>query len=247
MNLDVPMCGFDSETTGVDVYDVENTKIVSFAMILQESENSEPKIREWLMNPGIEIPAGASDVHGITTEYAVEHGRDYVTCLQEIADAFTYTIINGIVLTAYNGSFDITLIRNQFEHHGIRFDPELWGKFYMVDPLVMDKSLNRFRKGKRTLSVVASLNGYSLEDAHEATADVLATIHVARKILPAYVAKIEQSGLEVTDFGTVMAVQCLDYKNSSLSLEQYFRKKENDPTIVINKSWPFQDREHHLG
>lgn len=241
LNLNFPLCGFDSETTGVQVYDVENTKIVSFAMIFQENEDSEPKIREWLLNPGIDIPEGASDIHGITTEMARENGMDYVTGLQEIADAFEFVIYHGIVLTAYNGSFDITLLRNQFDHHNIRFNRDLWGQFYMIDPLVMDKAIDRFRKGKRTLGVVASLNGYSLEDAHEATADVLATIHVARKIIKKYVDHHISRGATMHTLDNIMAHQCVDYHSQAEGLEQYFRK--TDPDVVINKSWPFQDPE----
>lgn len=243
LDLNFPLCGFDSETTGVDVYDVENVKIVSFAMIFQDSEESEPKIREWLLDPGIEIPTGASDVHGITTEMARNNGMDYATGLQEIADAFTYVIRNNIVLTAYNGSFDITLVRNQFEHHDIRFDPGLWGQFIMIDPLVIDKAIDRFRKGKRQLGVVASLYGYSLEDAHEATADVLATIHVARKSLPRYVNHLKGTGMPTEDLGSLMAAQHLHYRDQATGLEKYFRKKEGNPNLTINKSWPFQDPE----
>lgn len=239
---DFPLCGFDSETTGVDVYDVENTKIVSFSMILEETPDSPPKIREWLLNPGIEIPEGASDVHGITTEYAREHGMDYRTGLQEIANALWFTIKSGITLTAYNGSFDITLVRNQIEHHGIEFDESMWYTFQMIDPLVMDKVIDPFRRGKRTLGVVAGLYGYNLEDAHEATADVLATLFLARKMLPKYVDDISERLVEdVEDMNTVMAFQCEDYRKSAESLEKYFRK--SDPTKTINKSWPFQDSE----
>lgn len=239
---DFPLCGFDSETTGVDVYDVENTKIVSFSMVLQDSSSSSPKIREWLLDPEIEIPSEASDVHGITTEYARHHGQKYSEGLQEIADAIHYAIYSGIVLTAYNGSFDITLLKNQIEHYGIRFPDDLWGKFYMIDPLVMDKAVDRFRKGKRTLGVVSSLYGYSLDDAHEATADVLATIHVARKILPKYRDSLSNRGIPNSSLNEIMAAQHVDYEDQAASLEEYFRK--SDPDVTINKSWPFQDPEN---
>lgn len=236
-----PLMGFDTETTGVHVYD-DGTRIVTCAMILENSPEEPPKVLEWVMDPEIEIPTGASDVHGITTEMARAQGMDYRAGLQQIADTLKYIIEQGIPTTAYNGSFDATLLRVEFRDRGIDFDEKLWDNLIMIDPLMMDKFIDKFRKGKRTLSVVSEIYGYDLSNAHDATADVLATIHVARRILNPFTKKFEKdTGDPVTGFPMLMQVQPVVYREQATSLEQYFRK--TNPDTVVNKSWPFQDPE----
>ena len=63
---------FDLETTGVDV---TTARIVTASLILLDPQGNVVRRGEWLADPGVEIPAGAAAVHGITTEYAREHGR----------------------------------------------------------------------------------------------------------------------------------------------------------------------------
>lgn len=239
--IDGPLCGFDSETTGVDVYDVENTKIVSFSMILKDPLYTEPRIKEWLLNPEIEIPSGASDVHGITTEHAREFGMNYVQGIREIMEFFHWTVGEGIPLVAYNGAFDLTLLKNQAEYVGVESPEGFWDSVFMLDPLVMDRAVDQYRKGKRTLSIVASLHGYSLEDAHEATADVLATLHVAEALVPKYLKHHERNGRPINTKSDMMMAQKFNYMQSARSLEAYFRR--TDPNKTLNKSWPIQDKE----
>lgn len=236
-----PLCGFDSETTGVDVYDVENTKIVSFSMVLTSSDGSSPKIKEWLLNPEIDIPSEASDVHGITTEYAREFGTNYVDGIKDIMRVMHWTVQAGIPLVAYNGAFDLTLLKNQAEYVGVESPDGFWDSVLMLDPLVMDKAVDKYRKGKRTLGVVSSLHGYSLEDAHEATADVIATLHVVKSLGPKYLQHHKNSGRPISNKSDMMMAQKFDYMESARSLEQYFRR--TDPNKTINKSWPIQDEE----
>jgi len=54
----------------------------------------------------------------------------------------------------------------------------------VIDPLVLDKQFDKWRKGKRTLSVTTELYGVALgEDAHNATADAIAAGRVALAVL----------------------------------------------------------------
>lgn len=243
--LDVPLVGFDTETTGVDVYS-DDVRVVTCAMVMSENSESPNKDIEWMMDPGMDIPTGASDVHGITTEIARQNGMEYTKGLQLIADAFTYTISNNISLTAYNGSFDATLLRVEFLRAGVDFDDSLWNNLIMIDPMVMDKFLDPWRKGGQKLGTVATLYGYDLSNAHNATADVEATIHIARRIFEPFCEKVEQKfGAKVSSYSDLMAVQKELYRKSKTDLEKYFRSSRSDKPddITINKSWPFQDRD----
>src|SRR5699024_2036021 len=60
-----PLLGFDTETTGVDVF---TDRVVTAATVLTEDGSDE--VRTWLDDPGVEIPAGAAAVPGITTAHA---------------------------------------------------------------------------------------------------------------------------------------------------------------------------------
>ena len=64
LELHRPLCFFDLETTGVNVV---SDRIVEIA-ILKLLPNGNREGKTWLVNPGMPIPKGASDVHGITDD-----------------------------------------------------------------------------------------------------------------------------------------------------------------------------------
>ena len=229
------LVGFDLETTGVDVYD-DDTRIVTSAFVLKTSEGT--KAHELEMNPGIDIPTGASDVHGITTEKA-QGFMPYLEGLTRMKQFLDWTLYEEIPIVAYNGAYDITLTRVEFERHGIPLD---WDSLILLDPLVMDRHLDPFRKGGRKLGRVAELYGYDLTNAHEATADCLAALHIADRIIPKFCDKIEEKfGERPETPKDFMELQSALYRNQMTDLERYFRK--SDPSKTINKSWPFQNPE----
>lgn len=65
------MLAFDCETTGVDV---EQDRIVTAATVMIEPGVG-PQIRATVIDPGVEIPASAVEVHGWTTERVQAEGR----------------------------------------------------------------------------------------------------------------------------------------------------------------------------
>jgi hypothetical protein len=74
----IPVLAFDTETTGVSI---ETDRIVSAAAIHMADGHADTT--EWLADPGIDIPAEATAVHGITSEHArgwdeeAAHGAAY--------------------------------------------------------------------------------------------------------------------------------------------------------------------------
>lgn len=72
---------FDSETTGflvkgADLYHPDHPHLVDIACSLFDDTGIEVERYDEIINPGVEIPTGASDVHGITTAVAREYGVD---------------------------------------------------------------------------------------------------------------------------------------------------------------------------
>ena len=74
---------FDLETTGLDV---KTSRIVTATVATLDPGGEVTDLREWLVNPGIEIPEAASNVHGVTTEMAQRDGLDPRTAVAEIIE-----------------------------------------------------------------------------------------------------------------------------------------------------------------
>lgn len=67
-----PLAAFDTETTGVDV---EEDRIVSAALVVQDGPGARPRVTRWLVNPGVPVPEGATAVHGLTDQHLQLNGR----------------------------------------------------------------------------------------------------------------------------------------------------------------------------
>ncbi len=173
--LDEPMVGFDTETTGVDV---DHDRIVTAALVRRTTSGTQ--ITRWLIDPGIEIPQAATAVHGVTTEHARTHGRQPSQALEEIAATLASAATNGEPIVAFNASYDLTLLSAELRRHGLATLPERVGhrRTVVLDPLVLDRHLDRYRRGKRRLVDVCAHYGVSAEGLHSADADVIATLDV---------------------------------------------------------------------
>ncbi|MCZ9336229.1 exonuclease domain-containing protein, partial [Streptomyces sp. TRM76130] len=79
-----PLAAFDTETTGVDV---ENDRIVSAAVVVQDAPGLRPRVSRWLVNPGVPVPEAATAVHGLTDERLRREGRWPAPVMYEMAEA----------------------------------------------------------------------------------------------------------------------------------------------------------------
>jgi DNA polymerase-3 subunit epsilon len=173
-----PLVAFDLETTGVDQ---ETARIVT-ACVARINPGSAPQTSNWLVDPGIDIPEEASRVHGITTEHAQEHGiaRPGVAAITaELRSAWTA----GIPVVIMNASYDLTIMDRELRRH---LQMELGDIGPVIDPMVIDRALDKWRKGKRTLIDLCQTYQVKLEDAHTAAGDCLAAARVAWRLAQAY-------------------------------------------------------------
>lgn len=170
--------GFDTETTGVDV---ASDRIVTAALVERTRLGGLSRVRTWIIDPGVEIPEAASAIHGITTEYARAHGRPPAEALEEIATALASAFAEGTPVVAYNACFDLTLLEYELVRHGLTTVSDRLGRAPgpAIDPLVLDRALDRYRPGKRRLGDLASYYGVVAQgDLHAADVDVDATLDV---------------------------------------------------------------------
>jgi DNA polymerase-3 subunit epsilon len=174
--------GFDLETTGVDPH---SARIVTAAVVHhQADESSGAATRNWLVDPGIPIPVQATEVHGITTEHARAHGQRAESAVVEIAGALADAWSAGLGIVIFNAAYDLTLLDAELRRYGhapLAARPG-WSEALIIDPLVIDRAVDRYRKGKRTLQDAARHYEIVAEGAHSANGDAIATCRLARAL-----------------------------------------------------------------
>jgi len=220
---------FDLETTGVDV---THDRIVTAHVGVLDADGAVLSARDWLADPGVAIPEGATAVHGITTAHARTHGRRAVEVVAEVVDAIRGILDAGIPVVAYNAPYDFSLLKHEALRHGV--DP-ITEPSPVIDPLVVDKAYDRWRRGKRTLTVVAEHYAVRLDGAHEASADAIAAGRVAQALAVRYAPWLPQSAeaLHTQQIGWARA--------QAASLTEYFISIGRlDPEEHLDGSWPIR-------
>ncbi|MER7047760.1 3'-5' exonuclease [Streptomyces jumonjinensis] len=173
------MCGFDLETTGVSV---EDDRIVT-ACVVRCGGHHPTASATWLADPGIDIPAEAAAVHGITTEQARADGRPAAEVVEQVVAALAQVVRDGIPVVAMNASFDLTMLDREARRHGVQPLTDLVGEqLRVIDPRVLDKHVDPYRKGGRKLDDLARHYQVALDGAHSADADAIAACRVAWRI-----------------------------------------------------------------
>ena len=216
---------FDLETTGIDV---ETSRIVSATVAVLDAEGVVLERIDWLLDPGVDIPIGATNVHGITTAHASENGQDAAEGVAEIVASLRAHLARGLPLVAYNAPYDLTLLNRESLRYAVA---PLLAPSPVVDPLVIDKAVDRYRKGKRTLEVTSAFYGVALEGAHDSGADAIAAGRVAQAIARAHVSALPSTAPELH------ALQVGWCKQQADSFQDYMRR-ERDPQFVAFGGWP---------
>ncbi|MET7938084.1 3'-5' exonuclease [Streptomyces sp. NPDC005322] len=227
------LIGFDLETTGTDP---RTARIVTAAVV--EVRGGEPiRRRTWLANPEVAIPDDAVAVHGITNERAAAQGRPAREVVEEIAEALVVHWRAGAPVVAYNAAFDLSLLAAELDRHGLRPLSERLGGAEtgpVVDPYTIDRAVDRYRKGKRTLEAVCGEYGVVHERAHEAGADALAAVRVACAVAERH---REVAGLELWE---LHRKQVGWYAHWAADFQSWLRR-QGTPDATVDGSWPLRE------
>jgi DNA polymerase-3 subunit epsilon len=221
------LAAFDIESTGVDP---QNDRIVT-ATVSVVGGGEPPVSTSWLADPGVEIPEGASRVHGVTTEQARAEGRPAAEVVGEIVEQLAQQVALGVPVVAFNARYDLTMLDREARRHGVVPLSDRGSPLYVVDPLIVDKELDKYRKGKRTLTAVCAVYDVELseDDAHAADADAIAAARVAWRLGERY--------SELTlPLDQLQAAQVGWAAEQAASLEDYFRRQGKDE--VVEREWP---------
>ncbi|MFJ8662076.1 3'-5' exonuclease [Streptomyces sp. NPDC093795] len=228
-----PLVGFDLETTGTDPLEA---RIVT-ASIVGYYGGRVSRQRDWLADPGIRIPEQASAIHGISSERAAAEGRPVREVAHEIAETLTGYWNQGVPIVAYNASFDLTLLSAELRRHGLPSLSERLGGTGIgpvIDPYTIDRAVDRYRRGKRTLEAVCGEYGVVLEAAHQAAADALAAVRVAVAIAERHpeVAALNPAELHERQIGW--------YRLWAENFQAFLRRK-GDTDAVVDPTWPLRE------
>ena len=188
---------------------------------------------DWLADPGIEIPPGAAAVHGITTERARRDGQPASAVVTEITERLRAVVAAGWPVVVYNAPYDFSVLDRECRRHGIE---TLASPFVVIDPLVIDKAMDRYRKGKRTLVATSAVYGVPLESAHDAGADAIAAGRLAQSLLTAYPKELDIA------LDELHILQRGWYSDQAASFEEYIRRVKGDERFVSDRSWPVRPR-----
>jgi DNA polymerase-3 subunit epsilon len=185
LNLNKSICFFDLETTGINI---TKDRIVEISILKVNPDGSEEK-KTWLVNPEMQIPPQVVAVHGITNEKVANEPT-----FNELAKEVN-TWIKDSDLGGFNSNrFDIPLLAEEMLRAGIDFD--------MKNRQSVDVQTIFHKMEQRTLT--AAFKFYcdrSLEDAHSAEADTMATYEVLKAQLDRY-EELENDTKFLADFSS---------------------------------------------
>ena len=227
------MAAFDTETTGADP---ESARLVTACIShVDGSGLIPPESQTWLSDvDGEEIPAGAIAVHGITTEKARAEGDPAKVVIADVAAAILRDAHAGIPVVAFNAAYDLTVLDRETRRHNL--DP--FGAAFeaarpvVIDPHVLDKLLDPYRKGSRTLTATCAHYRVRLDGAHDAASDAIAAARVAYAIARDY------PHIGAMSLGELHSRQVKARAEQARSLEKHLRSKGTPE--AVDGSWPLR-------
>lgn len=149
----------DFEATGVDPTEVRAVT----AAIVDIHPDRRPETIHWTIDPGVEVPDEAVEVHGYTRDrildlvggpgMALRVGggtTDHMSvdaALAEIAGLVAMAMHTEIPLVVANAPYDLTLLEAELDRNGIdSLASRPSGLRGVVDPMVIDRAFDTYRK-----------------------------------------------------------------------------------------------------
>ena len=219
-NLDKDIVFFDLEATGLNVI---RDRIMQVGAIKYFKDGRNPEELEMLINPGILISEEAFNVHGIGPKDVANKPT-----FAQVADKL-YNFFGDADLGGYNCTrFDVPMLMEEFVRAGFDFD--------ISNRRIIDMQRIFYKMEPRTLK--AALKFYcdkEIEDAHDAMADVRATIDVFKGQLKMYDGvDYVDADQNITSAPIVNDMQALhDFTQDPKSLDVTNRLKMNEKGVIV--------------
>src|ERR1017187_726189 len=217
--------GWDTETTAVEP---KTARIVTAAIVREAPDGTLLETREWLCNPGIEIPLNATAVHGVSTEEARTKGQDAETTIREIVSQ-----LDGMTLplVTVNAAYDFTILRQEMIRLGIgrledvKLPP-------IIDSLVCDRRLDIYRPGRRSLTATTVSYGIAIRGAHTAFGDIVCSLKLVRAMARKYPV------FASCDLTKLQEMQAMAHNDWCVNFERF--RRIDDCDFMVSRGWPYQ-------
>ena len=194
---------FDLETTGVDV---SKDRIVQIAwMMLNENLEQLTQAASIIIDPQMPIPAGATEVHGITDELVKAMGIPFSEVATNLASELKNCHIGGF----NSNSFDVPMLVAEFARCGVEIP-------FNEDTLFIDVlAIYRKKFSNKLTDIYKRLFGKEMENAHDALGDIKATKEVMQWL-------VDNAGADIGD----MPEQWAEYSGGCMNDPYWFELKD---------------------
>ncbi len=158
----------DVETTGTDA---SVDRVIELGIVIGRGGEVVER-HNWMINPGMPIPAQSREIHGISDE-DVKDAPPFAKVAQEII-----AVMKGRIPAAYNATFDKSFVLTELVRANVSLStPTLARSVEWLDPLVWAREIQQDERS-RALKDVAARLGITLENAHRASEDAEAALRV---------------------------------------------------------------------
>lgn len=203
---------FDVETTGLNP---RTNHIIQISLVKFDSKTFDIiATKSWYIKPELDftMEETAEKTHGISKEFILENGVSLRKVFPEIVEFLG----NCDVLTYNGNNFDNGFLYNDLKELGLELDYNR--TFY--DAYVIETK----RNSRKLSAVYLKYTGKTLEDAHDALADALATVEVFKHQM--YI----DSKIDDEDFKIISPESFLMKDNGEVvfAYGKYSRKKVSD-------------------
>ncbi len=227
-----PTYALDFETTGVDPWTCRPVS-VALAVVRPGGELDRDASYQATIDAGVDVPPGAAAIHGLTTERVRAEGIPADHALQDLIARLRDVVRIGRPIVIYNAPFDWTLLQAEAARHG---RSDILADATILDALVCDRTLDKYRKGGRTLAATSKVYGIKLDDAHDAMADAVAAARIAQEIVAA-----NHNPLGRMTAGQAHDLQASWYETWRVDCNAYWERTGKDRRQVAG--WPIRGQE----
>jgi DNA polymerase-3 subunit epsilon len=198
------MVGFDVESTGVDT---TNDRILTVSLVdLNPGHDPLVETSTVWFDPGVEIPPEATKVHGIDLAKLRENNaRPAGEQLPTLVNVMAAIVEKGVPLVGMNCPYDFGILHWECVRHGVPTLTEMLDPLPLapvVDVLVLDRQVDKYRKGSRNLTALCQHYNVVLDGAHDSSYDALAALRLAWRLgrlnMPLRVPLMELHGRQVS-------------------------------------------------
>lgn len=219
LNLKVPLCFFDLETTGTNITQDRIIEIAVVKLML----NGEVQRKYNLVNPTIPIPAESTAIHGIKDE-DVKDKPTFKDLAKDYAKFMEGADLSGFAIQ----KFDVPVLVEEFLRAGVDFD-------YERKRIIDSQKIYHMMEKRNLAAAYKFYCNKEMKDAHTAEADTEASVEV----LMAQVQRYENLPLE-DGLGNTLGIIKNDMEelNRLTSTEQVDlagrMKKDSKGTTIFN-------------